>query len=124
MFNENNGYNAIRQTSKNFFNGEMIGCTPETGISFPSFKDIANSFGFTYLTCKTNGEVDCALSMFFSTHENVILEVSELLDDPIVPKVMSRPLPDGNLATPALQDMAPFIDEEEYEKLMSISKEE
>lgn len=120
---ENNGYNAIRQTHKNFFNGELIGCTPETGVSFPSFEKVADTFGFAYQKCETNGQIDDALSNFFSIKDNVILEISELLDDPIVPKVMSRPLPDGTLATPALQDMAPFIDKEEYDELMKISKE-
>lgn len=120
---ENNGYNAIRQTHKNFFNGELIGCTPETGVSFPSFEKVSEAFGFVYQKCETNGQIDDALSTFFSTNDNVVLEISELLDDPIVPKVMSRPLPDGTLATPALQDMAPFIDKNEYDELMKISKE-
>ena len=120
---ENNGYNAIRQTSKNFFNGEMIGCTPETGISFPSFEKVADTFGFEYQKCETNGGVDSALNKLFKTKGNVLLEISELLDDPIVPKVMSRPLPDGTLATPALQDMAPFIEKDEYDELMKISED-
>ena len=120
---ENRGYNAIRQTSKNFFNGELIGCTPETGVSFPSFEKIASAFGFGYQKCKKNADVDKALYSLFDAKEPVILEISELLDDPVVPKVMSRTLSDGTLATPALQDMAPFIDKEEYDALMCISKE-
>ena len=36
----NDGYNAIRQTSKNFFGGVCIGCSKETGVSFPAFDDI------------------------------------------------------------------------------------
>ena len=120
---ENNGYNAIRQTSKNFFNGEMIGCTPETGISFPSFKAIASDFGFEYQSCICNGDVDSVLKQFFSSKNSILLEVNELLDDPIIPKVMSRPLLDGTLLTPGLQDMAPFIDKTELDDLMSISKE-
>ena len=34
----NDGYGAIRQTCKNFFNGAHIGCTPDSGVSFPSFE--------------------------------------------------------------------------------------
>ena len=120
---ENQGYNAIRQTSKNFFNGEMIGCTPETGVSFPSFEKVAKSFGFEYQKCERNAEVDDALEKLFKTEKPVILEISELLDDPVVPKVMSRTLPDGTLASPALQDMAPFIEKSEYDELMQISNE-
>ncbi len=121
---ENRGYNAIRQTAKNYFNGELMGCTPESGVSFPSFRKVAEAFGFTYQSCACNGDVDRALELFFRTEGNVLLEVSELLDDPVVPKSMSRTLPDGTLATPALQDMAPFIPKEEYDALMRISQEE
>jgi acetolactate synthase-1/2/3 large subunit len=31
---------------------------------------------------------------------------------------MSRMLPDGSFATPALQDMAPFLERDEYDSLM------
>ena len=120
---ENAGYNAIRQTSKNFFNGELIGCTPETGVSFPSFEKVAKAFGFKYQKCTRNSDVESSLETFFRTEGTVLLEISELLDDPVTPKVMSRTLPDGTLATPALQDMAPFIDKDEYDNLMLISKD-
>ena len=120
---ENEGYNAIRQTSNNFFNGELIGCTPETGVSFPSFSKLAVAFGFEYRKCVKNDDVDEALSWLFNSNNPVFLEISELINDPVVPKLMSRTLPDGTLATPALQDMAPFIDKKEHDALMSISRE-
>lgn len=119
---ENAGYNAIRQTSKNFFNGEMIGCTPETGVSFPSFEEIAKAFKYKYYKCAMNKDVDKSLTMLFSTDMPIIMEISELLDDPVIPKLMSRSYEDGTIASPALQDMAPFIDKTEYDELMSISR--
>ena len=54
----NDGYAAIRQTSNNFFNGTYIGCTKETGISFPDFREVANVFGFNYILCSSNKELD------------------------------------------------------------------
>ena len=91
-------------------------------MSFPSFEKIADTFGLTYRKCEKNEDIDAALRWLFDSSVPVFLEISELLDDPVVPKVMSRTLPDGTLATPALQDMAPFIDKEEYDELMCISK--
>lgn len=114
----NDGYNAIRQTSKNFFNGKLIGCTADSGISFPEFKDVAKAFGFDYMVCHNNGEVCNSLKEFFAAKGNVLLEVEERLDDPVTPKVMSRMNPDGSFATPSLEDMAPFISQEEHDKLM------
>lgn len=118
MVFENAGYNAIRQTSKNFFNGEQIGCSPETGISFPSFKDVANTFKFKYIECNLNLEVDWALDELISSKGPTIMEIKELLDDPVCPKVMSRTDQDGKMLSPALHDMYPFLAEDEIESLM------
>lgn len=114
----NDGYNAIRQTSKNFFNGLCIGCTKESGISFPSFEYVAKTFGFDYMICHNNAEVGESLKAFFEKEGNVLLEVEQRLDDPVSPKVMSRMNEDGSFATPSLEDMAPFISQEEHDALM------
>lgn len=114
----NDGYNAICQTSKNFFHGYNVGCTPETGVSFPPFSKVAETFGFEHRYCRNNAELDEALEWFFASKGRVILELMQRLDDPINPKVMSRMLPDGSFATPALQDMAPFLDRDEYNSYM------
>lgn len=114
----NDGYNAIRQTSKNFFNGLCIGCTAETGVSFPDFSDVARTFGFKYECCHSNQEVAKKLQWLFNQNDAVVLEVLQRLDDPITPKVMSRMNEDGSFSTPSLEDMAPFISLEEHDKLM------
>ena len=40
------------------------------------------------------------------------------LDDPVTPKVMSRLDENGNMLTPSLEDMAPFLSQEEHDSLM------
>ena len=119
----NGGYNAIRQTSKNFFNGKLIGCTPETGVSFPDFADVAKTFGLKYMVCHNNSEVGASLEALFAAKEAVLLEVEQRFDDPISPKVMSRMNEDGSFATPSLEDMAPFISQEEHDSLMLWDRE-
>lgn len=114
----NDGYNAIRQTSKNFFDGEYIGCTADTGVSFPSFEDVAKTFGYKYIICRTNAELENAISTMVNSKERVFLEVLQRLDDPVTPKLMSRLDENGNMVTPSLEDMSPFLDKEEHENLM------
>ena len=46
------------------------------------------------------------------------LEILQKLDDPAIPKVMSRLKDDGTFETPALHDMYPFIDKDEIDKWM------
>ena len=48
----------------------------------------------------------------------MLLEVEQLYDNPVIPKVMSRLDENGKMLTPALQDMAPFLSEEEMDNLM------
>lgn len=119
----NNGYNAIRQTSKNYFNGEFIGCTPETGVSFPDFKKVADTFGLSFMECKTNADIDKSVQWLINSDDRVLLLIDEILDDPVVPRLMSRVDENGQFQTPALQDMYPFLPEKEVQSLMKISKE-
>ena len=114
----NDGYGAIRQTSKNFFNGAYIGCTPDSGVSFPEFAKIADTFGFEYRKCETNAQVEEAVQWLVNSKKRVLLEIEQKFDDPVTPKVMSRLDENGNMLTPALQDMYPFLPEEDYRKLM------
>lgn len=114
----NDGYNAIRQTSNNFFDGVSIGCSDATGLSFPDFEKVAGLFGFSYRKCATNAQLEEMLAWLYSTPGQVLLEVLERFDDPVTPKVMSRLTDDGTYATPALQDMYPFIEKEEYNSFM------
>ncbi|MEG2006418.1 MAG: thiamine pyrophosphate-binding protein [Raoultibacter sp.] len=114
----NGGYNAIRQTGKNFFNGVWIGCTPETGISFPAARDLAHTFGFEYRHCENNGEVAENLSYIFSAGHPVLLEVEQRYDDPVAPKLQSRMREDGTFESPVLHDMSPFLADDELASLM------
>lgn len=114
----NGGYAAIRQTSKNFFNGVCIGCSKETGVSFPNFEDVAKTFGFEYVCCHSNAEVEHCIQTMMNSQKRVLLEVEQLFDNPVMPKVMSRLDENGKMLTPALQDMAPFLTEEEMKELM------
>lgn len=114
----NDGYGAIRQTSKNFFEGAYIGCTPDTGISFPNFKMVAATFGFEYRKCVSNGQIEESVKWLVDCKKRALLEIEQQFDDPVTPKVMSRLDENGKMLTPALQDMYPFLPEEEYRELM------
>lgn len=114
----NDGYSAIRQTCKNFFSGTFIGCTLESGISFPDFEKLAAAFEFEYKCCCCNDEVEDSLEWVLNTEGNLLLEIKQQIENPLIPKLMSRMNADGSFSTPALHDMAPFLPKEEIESLM------
>lgn len=41
----NDGYSSIKQTHKNFFNANYVGCNAASGVETPDFCKVANAFG-------------------------------------------------------------------------------
>jgi len=114
----NGGYNALRRTWKRYFDGFSAGCDAASGISFPRFEKIADAFGLPYRLCRTNAEVEHALSWLLSQPGPALLEVEESLEAPLAPCVISRLLPDGTSEPAWLQDMSPYVDRNLYRELM------
>lgn len=114
----NQGYGTIRNTCKNFFDGTKVGCDPESGVGMPDFEKIANAFGYHYRRCAANEEAEECIDWLFASERHAFLEVMQDFDDVFEPKLQSRLLPDNSFATPALHDMAPFIEKEELDRWM------
>lgn len=115
---ENQGYGAIKQTCKNFFNGVLYGCSPDTGVECPEFEKIAYAFGYEYSCCSNNLEIEDKLKWLIETEGQCILEVKQQLDDPVYPKMMSKLDENGNMTSPKLQDMYPFVPEDDMKWIM------
>lgn len=114
----NEGYGAIRQTCKNYFNGMYIGCDKESGVSFPNFEKVANAFEIPYRRCNNSGNLEECIDWLNTQKGYAFLEVMQKLNDPVEPKVMSRMDEYNNFVAPALHDMYPFLDLQEIQELM------
>ena len=115
IIHSNAGYYAIVQTHTNFF-GRLTGCTNATGISFPSFEKIATAYGFSFCKVTNHKELDEMLPVFLSEAGYGIMEVIQDENQPIEPKIQSKVLDNGQIISPAIDDLAPFLDEVEYIK--------
>ena len=112
----NNGYRGIVQTCKNYFNGKNVGCTPESGLSMPDFKKIANAFDIPYYKCKTNSQLHDGISWMFAQKGFCILELTQIYDNPPAPVVKPKLNSNGKTSKIRLEDMYPFLEKEEFEK--------
>lgn len=115
---ENHGYGAIRQTCKNFFDGTEFGCSPDSGVCCPDFKKVAVAFGYKYNCCPTNIEIEQKLNWLQEETMPCILEIKQQLDDPVLPKLMSKLDVNGKMTAPKLHDMYPFVSKEDMEWLL------
>ena len=68
------------------------------------------------LDSQTN--IDKILASVFSTTEPVLCEVVLDTKQEFAPKLTSRILPDGKIISPSLEDMSPFLSEEELKSNM------
>ncbi len=109
----NDGYDALRNTWKKFFDGKYVGCDFESGISLPSFEKIAYTFDMPYLKCSCNKDIESSINWLLDQKSASILEVLEKYDDGNIPRLQSKMNDDGTFLTPALHDMYPYLSDEE-----------
>lgn len=117
----NGGYHTMKQTQKNYFNGNYIGIGPESNdLSFPDISKIAYAYGYNYYSVRKNNEIDVFVDRILQSDSPVL---AEIFCDPTqitIPKVSSRKLDNGEMISSPLEDMAPFLPREELEKEMII----
>jgi acetolactate synthase-1/2/3 large subunit len=113
----NNGYGSIRMTQKNYFGGAYLGCDTETGLGFPDWHLLFESFGISTTTLNRN----------WSSDQNVIatLESDEPYGyivpiDPLQtywPKIMSRIVEGGGMESNPLHMMSPDLPPNTFTKV-------
>lgn len=107
----NEGYLSMRITQSSFFK-RLVGAGPSSGVSFPDMVRLAEAFGLPHARAAGPGfeaVVEQALAAEGPFVCDVVLDPLQEFE----PKLASRQLPDGRIASPALEDMSPFLPREE-----------
>ncbi len=119
----NGGYHSIRQTQKNFFGEPLVGIGVDSGdLSFPSMEKLAWAYGYPYISARHNGELKRAIEETLTVQGPAICEVFVTTDQNFEPKSSAKRLEDGSLVSSPLEDLSPFLPEEEMNKNMLISR--
>jgi acetolactate synthase-1/2/3 large subunit len=109
----NTGYHSIRQTQRNFFPDNIVGCGEDSGLSFPNFEKVAAAFNLPFRRIQMHDELDDVIRRVLTSRGPVLCEVMLDLAQGFAPKLSSRKLEDGRMETAPLDDMAPFLSREE-----------
>ncbi len=109
---ENQGYASIRTTQKAYFKGNYVGCDATTGLGMPDWLKIFEAYGIPAMSMnRTN---------LFSQEFQVGMEKSGPFacivrldpDQLYFPKLTSKVMPNGQMASSALHEMSPPLPEE------------
>lgn len=120
----NQGYHSIRITQNNLFSENCkVGIGPDSNdLSFPEFSKIAEAFGYPYCSAHNNDEMKEVVSRVLEHDSFIFCEIFTDTTQVWEPKSSTKKLADGTLVSPPLEDLAPFLPEEELEKNMYIPR--
>lgn len=119
----NGGYHSIRQTQKNFFGEPLVGVGDDSrDLSFPEMEKLSAAYGYPYASIHHNSELSETLSKVLSMAGPVICEIFVSREQNFEPKSSAKRLPDGTMVSPPLEDLSPFLSEEEMEENMIIKR--
>lgn len=119
----NGGYHSIRQTQKNFFGEPLVGTGVDShDLSFPSMEKLAAAYGYPYVSACHNSELAAAVEKTLAMEGPAICEVFVTMDQNFEPKSSAKRLPDGTLVSPPLEDLSPFLPDEEMDAMMIIPR--
>lgn len=113
----NNGYLSIRQTQRNLFKPPFIGIDQESGVGFPEFGKLADAFGIRFFRIDKESRAEEILKEVLDCEGPCICETVVDPEQNFEPKSSSKVLSDGRIVSPSLDDMAPFLARDEFEKI-------
>jgi acetolactate synthase-1/2/3 large subunit len=119
----NDGYHSIRQTQQNYFSDNIVGCGPDSGLSFPDFQRLAAAFDFPFNRADNHENLRSTIEAALQAEGPFFLEIMLDKAQQFAPKLASRRLPDGRMVSPELEDMAPFLPREELARAMDVGQE-
>jgi len=110
----NDGYLSIKQTQTAFFGGHFVGSNPKSGVVLPDMQKIAAAYGIPSYRVANHAELACVLPQILKAEGPVFCEI---MCDPLEvvgPKSASKKLADGRMVSSPLEDLAPFLDRNEF----------
>ena len=115
---QNKGYHAIRVTQDTYFKQKYVGSSENSGVTMPDIKKVAKTYKIKFTKIKNNKELNKKLDTILKTD---VAEIVEVVIDPkkhLYPKLTSQIGSNGKMSTSPLEDLYPFIERKEYEKIM------
>jgi len=119
----NSGYASIRMTQKNYFEGAYLGCDVETGLGLPDWSFISKAYGLRFTRLEEESKIDHVLDEILLRDEPEVIEVKIDPEQTYYPKITSRILPSGAMASNPLHLMTPGLSSEQIERFLPYLKD-
>ena len=114
----NGGYLTIKQTQQLGFNNRIMGSNSKSGISFPNYKKMAQSYKMKYIKIKNNKNLKSKINKVLLGNKPIICELMMDHDQEQMPKAINKRISSGKSVPTKYEDMYPFLPSDEIQKNM------
>lgn len=114
----NNGYASIYTMQMNNFHSQFAGCNEDSGLAIPSIEKTAQLYNLPYYRIENNEQIDAVLSEIMSSDEPCLCELCASIRFDEIPKSMTIANPDGTFLSSKLENLYPFVSDEEQAENM------
>lgn len=105
----NNGYASIRSSQIAYFGSNYNGCDVQSGLGFPAWETLAESYGIRYLKITPENQNSQEFKTYFQDSQATLFEILADPEQPYLPKITSKILPNGSMVSNALHNMTPEL---------------
>jgi acetolactate synthase I/II/III large subunit len=120
----NDGYESIRTTQTNYFEGRFVGSDFGSGIGNPDFEKLAQAYGLEYFRMDKPAEMADVARRVLEHPTAALCEVIISPKQPRAPRASSYRREDGTMESRPLEDLFPFLPREEVHENMHMFDDE
>lgn len=110
----NNGYASIKNTQIGLFKGNLIACSPESGLTLPEIELISKSYKIPYFKITNQKNLKKEVKNLTDKKGPLIIEVMVDPNHKTMPKASTYRKEDGSFASLPMEDLFPFLDRKEF----------
>ncbi len=119
----NGGYLTIKQTQEINFNGRLMGCNDESGLSFPDYEKLGKAYDMKSICIENQVNLSKRIDEILEYDGPVLCELIMDQNQPNIPKSAPKKLSDGSIVRTNFEDLFPFLNEEEIKSNMLTQKD-
>lgn len=105
----NSGYASIRMTQKSYFGGDYVGCDESTGLGLPNWELVFGAYGIPVTTIDPSTEFTPKILELMNDPYPRAFLVPIHPEQTYYPKITSKVMPDGGMASNPLHLMTPEL---------------
>ena len=114
----NSGYASIMGTQRNFFEGNYVASNNESKLYLPDIVAVAEAYGLKTFKLNAISEIEETIKNVLNTEGTVLCEVKVSPTQITSPRVQAMKLQNGNMISKPLEDMWPYLPENEVKDNM------